>query len=210
MPCTYCGKDDKRIVKGLCWACYYRQRNTGSLEYKRVCHLCAEAGCVRPVVSHGLCDMHRNRLRKHGHTEATRPADWGERSGHPLYKLWAGMRRRCEDRNSRDFVNYGARGVKVCERWQDFWSFVADIGQRPSPRHSVDRINVHGDYCPENCRWATTKEQARNRRKTVITAESAAEIKRRAAAGETAGNIARSIGIKYDSVRCVIIGKSWA
>lgn len=96
---------------------------------------------------------------------------------HPLYSTWANIRGRCHNPKSSGFAGYGAKGVTMCGRWRgDFAAFVADIGPRPSPDHSVDRIDVRGGYwcgrveCSEcagagrspNCRWATRIEQARN------------------------------------------------
>jgi hypothetical protein len=119
------------------------------------------------------------------------------------------MIRRCQDPKHKDYHNYGARGVTVCDRWQDFWAFIDDMGAKPSSRHSVDRINNDLGYSPENCRWATAKEQGRNTRKTVLTAELAAEIKRRAAFGDRAGDISRALQLDYDIVRNVVVGHSW-
>lgn len=171
---------------------------------------CSVGGCDGRVVAKGLCDKHRIRLKVHGSVDANlRPQDWGARTSHPDYKLWHGMVRRCSSPKHKNYVNYGARGIKVCDRWQDFWAFLSDMGPRPSPLHSVDRIDCNGNYEPSNCRWATPKEQSRNRRNGVITAETAEEIKRRSRSGERAGDISRSMSIDYDHVRNVVIGNSW-
>lgn len=81
----------------------------------------------------------------------------------PEYICWASMKQRCGDPKHKSYKNYGGRGIGVCERWMhSFENFLEDMGNRPTKLHSVDRINVNGNYEPGNCRWATKKQQMRN------------------------------------------------
>lgn len=86
------------------------------------------------------------------------------------YNIWMLMRRRCTKKGSPGFQNYGGRGIKVCDRWMNSFSdFLADVGERPSPNHSLDRYpNNDGNYEPGNVRWANDFEQARNRRNNLL------------------------------------------
>ena len=79
------------------------------------------------------------------------------------------MKKRCLCENHDAFKNYGGKGIRVCKRWMLFENFLADMGARPSKKHTIDRINPSKNYSPTNCRWATPLEQARNRRNTKLT-----------------------------------------
>lgn len=103
-------------------------------------------GCITREVS-------RSRLLRHEKTETAE------------HRSWTGLLSRCYNRRNQKFHRYGARGITVCDRWRGehgFEHFLADMGTKPGPEYSIDRINNDGNYEPGNCRWATAKQQANN------------------------------------------------
>lgn len=110
------------------------------------------------------------RFTKHGQAGGGKPTK--------EYRVWSGMRARCRDPNYPGYHNYGGRGIKVCERWNEsFDNFFSDMGEAPSKSHSLDRIDNDGNYEPENCRWATRKQQSRNTRQVVVVTYQGEPIK---------------------------------
>lgn len=85
----------------------------------------------------------------------------------PELRIFHGMWTRCTNPEHVSYARYGGRGVTICERWKSFANFFEDMGPRPSPKHSIDRIKTSGNYEPGNCRWATEAEQAHNRGNAV-------------------------------------------
>lgn len=94
----------------------------------------------------------------------------------PLNYIWREMRKRCRNQNNKDYPKYGARGIKVCERWDSFEAFLEDMGPRPGPEYTLERENNDGNYEPTNCKWATRAVQSRNRR-GVLPPAAVAKIK---------------------------------
>lgn len=93
-----------------------------------------------------------------------RPRKIETNASHPLYSTWCSMRGRCNNPNHENYQDYGGRGISVCERWSDFWAFVADMGPKPDWRYSIGRQNNDGDYSPDNCSWELPHQQQNNRR----------------------------------------------
>lgn len=99
--------------------------------------------------------------RKHGDASYTQAAE---------YHVWEAMIGRCTNPRHQSFVYYGARGISVCQRWMEYANFISDMGRRPTPKHTLDRIDNNNGYEPSNCRWALWKEQLRNTRRNRMIA----------------------------------------
>lgn len=116
----------------------------------------------------------------------------GNLVNHPLRKIWQSMLMRCNNPNVIGYKNYGGRGIKVCNRWSGylgFENFVNDMGERPTPEHTLDRIDYNGDYEPSNCRWATVDEQANNRTDNIYIIVGDRKI--------TAKQFCKALGLNY-------------
>jgi len=146
-PCGFCGVEKKIVAKGLCNSCYQRYRKNGTLEYVKVSKICSVDGCENLVQAHNLCQMHYARWRRHNSIEQTRGKGWGAKEKHPLYHTWHWLRRK--------------KDVDIAEEWQDFWTFVEDVGQKPSPKHKFLVIDPSKTIYKDNYEWGLGLVQQR-------------------------------------------------
>lgn len=123
---------------------------------------------------------------------------------HRIWRVWSQMRQRCQNTNDQRYDYYGGRGIKVCERWDGlngFVNFLADMGPRPEG-FQLDRKDNDGDYCPENCRWVSRKEQNRNTRQALKVTYN----------GETkaVGEWAEQLGIPKNTLKSRLFRAGWS
>ena len=138
-----------------------RQHGTNSTDMRAV-WLC-RCDCGNEIIAFGH-SLRSGNTRSCGCIRSELSASATHRmTGTPEYRAWYSIKDRCNNPNNEDYHNYGGRGIKVCDRWSKFENFFSDMGLRPGGM-SLDRQDVNGDYEPRNCRWATSKEQARNQR----------------------------------------------
>lgn len=172
------------VCRSARWVC---QCDCGNEHIVRTGNLMSGAvkscGCLNNV------ENKRKRCTTHGKSDTTE------------FTIWAQMRGRCNNPSNRAFKNYGGRGIKVCDRWDNsFSAFLEDMGTRPSLAHSLDRTDNNGNYEPGNCRWATWEQQQNNRRSNRrITYRGKTQ---------TLMEATRSLGVRYDTV-LLRIQKGW-
>lgn len=141
---SHINKRKKAVWKCKCDCGNYAYPTTDSLNRMNT----MSCGCLK-------IDATRKANSKHGHSVGNKT---------PEYRIWKNIRSRCLLKTNPRYHEYGGRGIKICERWNDYSNFLSDVGSRPSSKHSLDRIDVNGNYEPSNCRWTTADVQARNKR----------------------------------------------
>lgn len=134
-----------RCICGKVWAVVGNCLKTGNTK---------SCGCVSLMAT-------TKRFTKHGHTSKGTVT--------PEYRAWRHLFDRCDSPKCREYINYGGRGIGICNRWRDsFDNFLRDMGHKPFPEAAIDRIDNNGDYTPENCRWVTASQNNMNRRNNRI------------------------------------------
>jgi hypothetical protein len=149
--------------KGAVWLCVCDCGNRKKVKgYNLRAGMVKSCGCL----NRDLTRERNKRSAKHGEA---RQSESGGKALTPEYKSWRSMIQRCCDPNSKSYRLYGMRGITVCDRWRHSYNnFLADMGRKPTLDHTLDRRDVNKNYCLENCRWATNKEQQRNRRNNAL------------------------------------------
>lgn len=120
-----------------------------------------------------------------------RAKKWNNSTGQRVYYSWRNMRRRCTNPADDSYSHYGGRGITVCERWESYDAFVEDMGH-PAPGLSLDRVDNSKGYSPENCRWATVREQLNNQRRNVVIEHNGIKM--------TIGQWATHLGLQYSTL----------
>lgn len=169
--CSINSCDRRHKAKGYCQQHYDTFRKYGNPKYPIRSSFvnggtCNVDGCENKSESIGYCDKHYKRFKKYGDPNFVKCVHGEGRKKHYLYATYSLMKSRCLNKNDQAYHNYGGRGIKISDRWlknEGFMNFVSDMGERPL-NHTLDRINVNGDYEPSNCRWATKHHQHANRR----------------------------------------------
>jgi predicted DNA-binding protein (UPF0251 family) len=155
---------------------------------------------------------------------------------HPLFSTWKGMLNRCFGKNNKAYLKwYGSKGITVCERWSKrnkkgtnkgwapgFIAFIEDMGEKPTPEHQLDRVNPEGNYEPNNCRWATTSEQASNKKpykkpsvqgeknkNVIMTEEKVLSLREDRKKGLSYSELAEKYKISKSAVSQIVKRKTW-
>lgn len=157
--------------------------------------------CESPVKAKKMCSLHWTRVHKYGDPNFVKYDRHGL-MGLPEYATWVTMKGRCSNPKNKDWPSYGNRGIRVCEPWrQSFRQFLDDMGRRPSNKYSLDRIDNDGDYSPENCKWATNREQSNNRRSNRHLKYNGAE--------KTIAEWSKFRGIEYATLHKRVTSRGW-
>ncbi len=175
------------------------------VRYKCIC----DCGNELILESHKI--MHKKHLCCEECKEKSRKTKPDDEKRSTEYRIWDGIKQRCYNPNSNKYYRYGKRGIKMCDWWKNnFNEFYKDMGPRPSKKHSIDRIDNDGDYCPENCRWATNEEQIQNSSCTKVTKEDIVNIRESySLENKSIKDLSEEYNVSKSCIDAIILKKTW-
>lgn len=166
-PCTINQCPNLRHAHGLCHKHLWRLKHHNDVNHTKPKHIpkiCSMDDCDGLAIGRGWCEKHYDRWRSHGDPNTLlMPMSKHGFSKTREYRIWSGMKARCNINSVNENKYHAKKGIAVCERWlHSFTNFLEDMGSMPTPRHTLDRMDSNGNYEPSNCRWATRTQQSIN------------------------------------------------
>lgn len=182
-------------------------------DLRAIVSACRMPNCQRKHLAKGLCSKHYSQVQRgiepHDTPRTRNASKWAGNKSTKVYQAWRSIRNRCQP-TSKSAKHYHQRGIRVCQRWDIFENFLTDMGEPPSSKHSIDRINNDGNYEPDNCRWATQVVQVRNTRWAHFDEETVREIRQQNASGITPKDLAVKFGSSPSYMARICNGSIWA
>ena len=186
----------------------YTESNEGNIVMEHSNRICSIKDCNKFVHGYNYCSMHYTRYKKYGNPLLGRIENNGRRKL-PEYRIWAHIKERCLKPKTKEYKNYGGRGIKVCDRWlNNFDNFLEDMGSRPTSKHQIDRIDNDGNYEPDNCHWVVQLHNARNKR-TTLTEHQVRDIRKHLFMGLMNMDIEPMVGVHRSIISNIRRGHSY-
>lgn len=169
--------------------------------------MCSVSGCESKTIAKGMCEAHYRKMRKYGDPLFKKHTRHGMRYT-KVYKCWSHIRDRCNNKNNKAYKYYGGRGISVFPNWNDsFEEFYKHVGDPPSEKHQIDRIDNNGNYEPKNVRWVVPSLNVQNRNINKLSYVDIFEIRD---SKMKPSEISKKYNISYQHAKRVLEGLSWA
>lgn len=216
--CKVEGCNNRYIAKGYCGKHYQKFKKYGDPLYFEVNMdrdpICTIDGCNNPHEAKGYCHKHYVKYKKYDdplYRKHYREIESHGMRNTPEYSVWCGMKQRCYNPKTDRYPHYGGRGITVCDKWlHSFIAFYADMGDRPTDKHQIDRTDNDGNYEPGNCRWLTVAENCQNRSNTKLDKNKVIDIRAKNKTGKYSNkDLASEYNVHKDTIRNIVNNAQW-